>query len=172
MTRQFICLLSIAASLSLAACGGASDTATPITTTGTGTTTTTTTTATSSTSLAGHYVGGYDSPYKVLCQDAPGLDPTGHGSCGQRYTLAGGIDFTVDGNNTLTGSLYVFGPDATGEVCPGTQVQPDGSFSFTICSGNAAGVNGYGTISGGVMTGRLQEGPWDWKYGEFSIARQ
>jgi hypothetical protein len=164
MTRKFICLLGLAASLTLAACGGSSDTATPTTGTGTGTTTTTT--------LAGHYVGGYDSPYKVLCTDAPGLDPTGHGACGQRFTLAGGIDFTVDANNTLTGSLYVFGPDATGEVCPGTQVQADGSFSFSICSGNAAGVNGSGKITNGVMTGRLQEGPWDWKYGEFSIARQ
>lgn len=169
MSFKFTSILVLAASLALAACGGSSSTSTTSTTTGT---TTTTTTTTSTAGFAGRYAGSYDSPYKVLCVDAPGLDPTGHGACGQRYTLAGGIDFTVDAANNLTGSLYVFGPDASGEVCSGTQVQADGSFSFSICSGNAAGVNGSGRIANGVMTGRLQEGPWDWKYGEFSIARQ
>jgi hypothetical protein len=135
-------------------------------------TTTTTTTTTQTQSFAGRYAGGYDSPAKFLCIDPPGLDPTGHGDCGQRYTLAGGIDFTVDANNNLTGSLYVFGPAGSGTICPGTQVQPDGRFEFYICDGAAGGVNGSGTIVNGVMTGRLQEGPHDWKYGEFSIARQ
>jgi hypothetical protein len=135
-------------------------------------TTTTTTTATSPTSFAGRYVGDYDSPVKLLCVDAPGLDPTGHGTCGQRYTLAGGIDFTVDANNNLTGSLYVFGPAASGTVCAGTKVNANGTFSFTICAGEAAGVNGSGTFANGRMTGRLVEGPYDWKYGDFDIARQ
>ena len=170
MTRKLISLLALTATLTLAACGGSSDSTTASTPSTTATTTTTTTTT--SKTFAGRYVGGYDSPYKVLCVDAPGLDPTGHGECGQRFTLAGGIDFTVDANNNLTGSLYVFGPDASGVVCGGTQVQADGSFSFSICDGKAAGVNGSGQIVNGVMTGRLQEGGWDWKYGEFSIARQ
>ncbi len=150
---------------------GAATTALPAS----GTTTTTTTTPTATTtskSFAGHYVGDYDSPVKLLCQDAPGLDPSGHGACGQRYTLAGGIDFTVDANNNLTGSLYVFGPGASGTVCDGSKVNADGSFSFTICAGVAAGVNGTGTFANGRMTGRVQEGPYDWKYGDFNIARQ
>ena len=72
-------------------------------------TTTSTTTTTTSASNTGTYSGGFNSPVKLLCIDAPGLDPTGHGSCGQRYTLEGYVSLTVNGTTITGGNVSVYG---------------------------------------------------------------
>lgn len=129
---------------------------------GTGTTTSAPTTATSNT---GTYSGGFDSPVKLLCIDPPGLDPAGHGECGQRYTLAGSISFTVQGD-TITGgdtSFYGYSASLNGP----SKIDANGNFNYSM-----GFANGSGKVVNGVMTGIVWEGPFEWKYGEFQFNKQ
>jgi hypothetical protein len=162
---SFLALL-LGSALTLAACGALPD---DDETTTTGTTTTTTATPPPTVvSNTGTYAGSHDSPNKLLCIDPPGLDPKGHGSCGQRYTLAGSVSFTVEGNVVTRGWVNVYGWEAALDGQP--TIDANGNFSFGFGPGGF--VNGRANVTNGVMTGRLQEGPYDWKYGDFTLYKQ
>jgi hypothetical protein len=121
----------------------------------------TTPTATNS----GNYSGGFDSPVKLLCVDAPGLDPTGHGSCGQRYTLFGSVSFTVQGDTVTGGNVSVYGYESP--LTAASKIDAAGNFSFSH-----GHINGKANVVNGVMTGTVWEGPFEWKYGEFKFTKQ
>ena len=113
----------------------------------------------------GTYSGGFDSPVKLLCIDAPGLDPAGHGECGQRYTLAGSVSFTVQGNTVTAGSISFYGYDAV--LSAPAPIDAVGNFNF-----NMEHANGRAQVVNGVLTGVLWEGPFEWKYGEYRFTKQ
>jgi hypothetical protein len=161
--------LLLGSALTLAACGGTTNKDDTTTTSATTTTTTTTTTPSAAVvSNTGSYSGSHDSPNKLLCIDAPGLNPQGHGSCGQRFTLAGSVSFTVEGNVVTGGWVDVYGWQAPLDGQPTIDANGDFSFGF----GPGGFVNGRANVTNGVMTGRLQEGPYDWKYGDFTLYKQ
>lgn len=127
-------------------------------------TTTSTTTTTTSTSNTGTYSGGFNSPVKLLCIDAPGLDPTGHGSCGQRYTLEGYVSLTVNGTTITGGNVSVYGYDRP--LSSASAIDANGNFTYSF-----EHINGKGRVVNGVMTGTVWEGPFEWKYGEFTFTK-
>jgi hypothetical protein len=124
-----------------------------------------TTTTTTATSNNGTYGGAFTSPVKLLCIDAPGLDPTGHGQCGQRYTLEGSISFTIQGNTVTAGDISFYGYSAVLSA-PAT-IDASGNFNF-----NMEHANGRAQVVNGVLTGVLWEGPFEWKYGEYKFTKQ
>ncbi len=124
-----------------------------------------TTSTTSSTSNTGTYSGGFTSPVKLLCIDAPGLDPTGHGTCGQRYTLEGSVSFTVQGDTITGGNVSVYGYDRPLTAPAKIDASGNVTFSFEHINGSAKVVNG-------VMSGIVWEGPFEWKYGEFKFTKK
>ncbi len=136
----------IAAAL-LAGCGGKKEEAEPVAIPNTGT-----------------YSGSFDSPVKLLCIDAPGLDPAGHGECGQRYTLAGSISFTVQGDTITGGDTSFYGYSAS--LNAPAKIDAGGNFNYGM-----GFVNGRGKVVNGTMTGVIWEGPFEWKYGEFKFTK-
>lgn len=94
------------------------------------------------------------------------MDPTGHGQCGQRYTLAGSVSFTVEGNVVTRGWVDVYGWQAPLDGQP--TIDANGNFSFSF----GGFVPGTANVTKGVMTGRLHEGHYDWKYGEFTLYKK
>jgi hypothetical protein len=118
-----------------------------------------------STTNTGNYGGGFDSPVKLLCVDAPGLDPTGHGQCGQRYTLAGSVSFVVNGDTVTSGNISFYGYSAS--LTAPAKIDANGNFNWTM-----EHANGRAQVVNGVMTGVLWEGPFEWKYGEYKFTKQ
>ncbi|MEY4585489.1 MAG: hypothetical protein RJB10_1986 [Pseudomonadota bacterium] len=127
----------------------------------TGSTTTTTTAASNN----GTYSGAFTSPVKLLCIDAPGLDPAGHGECGQRYTLEGSVSFTIQGNTVTAGDISFYGYSAV--LSAPAAIDAAGNFNF-----NMEHANGRAQVVNGVLTGVLWEGPFEWKYGEYRFVKQ
>lgn len=128
-------------------------------------TTTTPGTPTVPTNNTGTYSGGFDSPVKLLCIDAPGLDPAGHGECGQRYTLAGSVSLTVQGDTITGGNVSVYTYDRP--LTSASKIDANGNFTYAF-----EYVNGRGNVKNGVMTGTVWEGPFEWKYGEFTFTKK
>lgn len=116
-------------------------------------------------SNTGTYSGGFTSPVKLLCIDAPGLDPQGHGECGQRYTLEGYVSLTVVGDTITAGNVSVYGYDRN--VSASSKIDANGNFTYSF-----EHVNGKGNVKNGVMTGTVWEGPFEWKYGEFTFTKK
>jgi hypothetical protein len=127
----------------------------------TGSTTATTTAASNN----GTYSGAFTSPVKLLCIDAPGLDPAGHGECGQRYTLEGSVSFTIQGNTVTAGDISFYGYSAV--LSAPAAIDAAGNFNF-----NMEHANGRAQVVNGVLTGVLWEGPFEWKYGEYRFVKQ
>lgn len=119
----------------------------------------------SSISNTGTYAGGFNSPVKLLCIDAPGLDPAGHGECGQRYTLEGYVSLTVQGDTVTGGNVSVYGYDRP--LSAASKVDANGNFTYSF-----EHINGNGNVKNGVMTGTVWEGPFEWKYGEFKFTKK
>lgn len=113
----------------------------------------------------GTYGGRFTSPDKRLCIDPPGLDPAGHGECGQRYTLEGNISFTVNGNTVTGGSVDFYGYSAS--LSAASPIDAQGNFTFSM-----AHANGKAQLVAGVLTGLVWEGSYEWKYGEYRFNKQ
>jgi hypothetical protein len=116
-------------------------------------------------SNSGTYGGRFTSPVKLLCVDPPGLDPAGHGECGQRYTLEGNISFTVNGNTVTGGNVDFYGYSAS--LSSASPIDAQGNFNFSM-----AHANGKAQLVAGVLTGLVWEGPYEWKYGEYRFNKQ
>jgi hypothetical protein len=126
--------------------------------------TTGSTTTTTATSNNGTYSGAFTSPVKLLCIDAPGLDPAGHGECGQRYTLEGSVSLTVNGTAITGGNVSVYGYDRP--LSAASAIDGNGNFTYSF-----EHIHGKGNVVNGVMTGTVWEGPFEWKYGEFKFTK-
>jgi hypothetical protein len=113
----------------------------------------------------GTYGGRFTSPDKRLCIDPPGLNPVGHGECGQRYTLEGNISFTVKDNAVVGGNLDFYGYAAN--LSAASPIDAQGNFTFGM-----AHANGKARLVAGVLTGLVWEGPFEWKYGEYKFNKQ
>ncbi len=116
-------------------------------------------------SNTGTYEGGFNSPVKLLCIDPPGLDPSGHGQCGQRYTLEGSVSLIVQGNTVTGGNVSVYGYDSP--LTSASAIDAAGNFNFSH-----GHINGKARVVNGVMTGTVWEGPFEWKYGEFKHTKK
>ena len=150
---------ALVSTLILAGCNvGKTDT---VTTTSAGTTASTT----ASTNNDGIYSGGFTSPVKLLCEDWPGRNPQVHGECGQLYTLEGYVGFSVSGNTLIGGSVSVYGYDR--ELSAASAIDAYGDFTYSF-----EHINGRGNLKNSVMTGVVWEGPYEWKYGEFTFSKQ
>ncbi len=130
-----------------------------------GKTDTTGTTTPTTTSNTGTYGGAFTSPVKLLCIDPPGLDPAGHGECGQRYTLEGSVSFTIVGNTVTAGNISFYGYSAV--LSAPAAIDASGNFTW-----NMEHANGRAQVVNGVLTGVLWEGPFEWKYGEYKFTKQ
>lgn len=113
----------------------------------------------------GKYGGRFTSPNKRLCIDPPLLDQTGHGECGQRYTLEGNISFTIKDNTVKYGNLDFYGYVA--ELTHASPIDANGNFTFSM-----AHANGRARVVNGSLFGVVWEGPYEMKYGEFTFNKQ
>lgn len=113
----------------------------------------------------GTYGGRFTSPDKKLCIDPPGLDPAGHGECGQRYTLEGNISFTIKDNAVVGGNLDFY--EYVANLSASSPIDAQGNFTFSM-----AHANGKARVVNGVLTGLVWEGPYEWKYGEYKFNKQ
>jgi hypothetical protein len=76
------------------------------------------------------------------------------------------VSFTVEGNVVTGGWVDVYGWQAALDGQP--TIDANGNFSFTF----GGFVPGTANVTNGVMTGRLHEGSYEWKYGEFTLYKQ